>query len=100
MLAHNTKNYYNSLWSECGILEGILYSLRICYGFTSNITIPFQTCDHCNYSNANEYNWPNRAIILTADKPSNGIYNFIVPLRSHARPKSSLNPIVILLETE
>jgi potassium channel subfamily T protein 1 len=49
---------------------------------------------------ANEYNWPNRAIILTADNASNGIYNFIVPLRSHARPKSSLNPIVLLLEKE
>ncbi|CAC5413355.1 KCNT1 [Mytilus coruscus] len=59
-----------------------------------------KTCDHCNYSNANEYNWHNRTIILAADNASNGIYNFIVPLRSHARPKSAINPIVLLLEKD
>ena len=40
----------------------------------------------------------NRAIIVAADFASNGLYNFIVPLRSHARPKHTLNPIVLLLE--
>ncbi|WAR30643.1 KCNT1-like protein [Mya arenaria] len=45
-----------------------------------------------------EYNWPNRAIIVAADYASNGLYNFIVPLRSHARPSNTLNPIVLLLE--
>ncbi|XP_071152421.1 potassium channel subfamily T member 2-like isoform X5 [Mytilus edulis] len=59
-----------------------------------------KTCEHCSYSNANEYNWHNRTIILAADNASNGIYNFIVPLRSHARPKSAINPIVLLLEKD
>ncbi|XP_052826001.1 potassium channel subfamily T member 2 isoform X4 [Octopus bimaculoides] len=56
------------------------------------------TCEHCSYNNAKDYNWPNRAIIIAADNASNGLYNFIVPLRSHARPKHTLNPIVLLLE--
>ncbi|XP_036357395.1 potassium channel subfamily T member 2-like isoform X6 [Octopus sinensis] len=56
------------------------------------------TCEHCSYINAKDYNWPNRAIIIAADNASNGLYNFIVPLRSHARPKHTLNPIVLLLE--
>ena len=60
--------------------------------------ITFQACSHCTYNHAKEYNWQNRAIIVAADYASNGLYNFIVPLRSHARPKNSLNPIVLLLE--
>nr|XP_022326613.1 potassium channel subfamily T member 2-like isoform X6 [Crassostrea virginica] len=57
-------------------------------------------CEHCPHKNAKEYKWPNRAIIVCADYASNGLYNFIVPLRSHARPKSQLKPIVLLLERE
>lgn len=37
-------------------------------------------------------------MILAADFASNGIYNFIIPLRAHFRPKSSLNAIILLLE--
>ncbi|ELU15404.1 hypothetical protein CAPTEDRAFT_224554 [Capitella teleta] len=55
-------------------------------------------CDHCSHTHAKDYHWRNRAIIVAADYASNGLYNFIVPLRSHACPKSSLNPIVLLLE--
>ncbi|KAK3087261.1 hypothetical protein FSP39_003776 [Pinctada imbricata] len=55
-------------------------------------------CEHCSYDDAKEYHWPNRAVIVCADFASSGLYNFIVPLRSHARPKNSLNPIVLLLE--
>ena len=40
------------------------------------------------------------AIILVAEYASNGLYNFIVPLRSHCLSKHSLNPIVLLLERE
>ncbi|XP_059171970.1 potassium channel subfamily T member 2-like [Physella acuta] len=53
-------------------------------------------CSHCHHKNAREYNWPNPAIIVAADYASSGLYNFIVPLRSHARPKKSINPIVLL----
>ncbi|XP_064616919.1 potassium channel subfamily T member 2-like [Liolophura sinensis] len=57
-----------------------------------------QACSHCSFKHAKEYNWKNRAIIITADYASSGLYNFIVPLRSHARPKNTLNPIVLMLE--
>lgn len=35
---------------------------------------------------------------MAADYASNGIYNFIIPLRAHFRSKTSLNPIILLLE--
>ncbi|XP_050423576.1 potassium channel subfamily T member 2 isoform X8 [Adelges cooleyi] len=57
-----------------------------------------QVCEHCSYRNATDYNWQNKTIILAADYASNGIYNFIIPLRAHFHPKTSLNPIIILLE--
>ncbi|XP_043493015.1 potassium channel subfamily T member 2 isoform X10 [Polistes fuscatus] len=57
-----------------------------------------QVCEHCTYRNAKEYNWQNKTIILAADYASNGIYNFIIPLRAHFRSKTSLNPIILLLE--
>lgn len=44
-----------------------------------------QVCEHCSYRNAREYNWQNKTIILAADYASNGIYNFIIPLRAHFR---------------
>ncbi|XP_047524571.1 potassium channel subfamily T member 2 isoform X4 [Pieris napi] len=57
-----------------------------------------QVCEHCAYRNAKEYQWQNKTIILAADYASNGIYNFIIPLRAHFRTKTSLNPIILLLE--
>nr|XP_053656849.1 potassium channel subfamily T member 1-like isoform X2 [Cherax quadricarinatus] len=57
-----------------------------------------QVCEHCSYRSAKEYNWQNRAVILAADYASNGIYNFLIPLRAHFRKKTSLNPIILLLE--
>lgn len=59
-----------------------------------------QPCEHNNATAAKDYNWSNRAIILAADYASNGIYNFIVPLRAHFQPRSSLKPIVLLLEAQ
>lgn len=35
---------------------------------------------------------------MAADYASSAIYNFIVPLRAHFRPKGRLNPIILLLE--
>lgn len=55
-------------------------------------------CEHCSYRNAKEYQWQNKTIILAADNASNGIYNFIIPLRAHFKSKTSLNPIILLLE--
>lgn len=57
-----------------------------------------KVCEHCSYRNAKEYNWQNKTIILAADFASNGIYNFLIPLRAHFKSKTSLNPIILLLE--
>lgn len=57
-----------------------------------------KVCEHCSYRNAKEYQWQNKTIILAADYASNGIYNFIIPLRAHFKSKTSLNPIILLLE--
>ncbi|KAK2164758.1 hypothetical protein LSH36_59g06011 [Paralvinella palmiformis] len=59
-----------------------------------------QPCAHCGHKHACDYKWPTRAILAAADYASNGLYNFIVPLRSHYRSKYSLKPIVLLLERE
>ena len=59
-----------------------------------------QSCKHCPYEYAKEYEWQNPVSIIAAEVASNGIYNFIVPLRSYAIPKSSMSPIVLLLERE
>ncbi|KAG8180934.1 hypothetical protein JTE90_013940 [Oedothorax gibbosus] len=57
-----------------------------------------QVCEHCAFRTAKNYDWPNRCIILAADYASNGIYNFIVPLRAHFHSPHTLRPIVLLLE--
>ena len=66
--------------------------------FCSQNLLQLQVCEHCSYRNAKEYQWQNKTIILAADYASNGIYNFIIPLRAHFRSKTSLNPIILLLE--
>ncbi|KAG8182946.1 hypothetical protein JTE90_003324 [Oedothorax gibbosus] len=57
-----------------------------------------QVCVHCSFRNAKEYNWASRCIILAADFASNGIYNFLVPLRAHFHLPHTLRPIILLLE--
>ncbi|XP_067943638.1 potassium channel subfamily T member 2-like [Watersipora subatra] len=59
-----------------------------------------KACKHCRYQHAKEYNWRNRAIIIASDHTSNGIYNFVLPLRSHCLKQSHLRPIVLFLENE
>ncbi|GAB6031496.1 hypothetical protein CHUAL_009270 [Chamberlinius hualienensis] len=59
-----------------------------------------EPCEHCKFKTADNYNWKNRAIILATDYASLGIYNFIVPLRSHVLHQSTLNPIILLLENK
>ncbi|XP_064596811.1 LOW QUALITY PROTEIN: potassium channel subfamily T member 2-like [Liolophura sinensis] len=59
-----------------------------------------QTCEHCSYKHARDSRWDNQLIILAAERPSSGIYNFIVPLRSNFLQRELLNPIILLLENE
>ena len=58
----------------------------------------FKPCEHCSFTNALEYDFPNKPIIISVESVSVAIANFIVPLRHHLRPVESLSPIIILTE--
>lgn len=55
-------------------------------------------CSHCKYKNTNDERWTHQLIILAAEEACNGLYNFIVPLRSQFIGMKSLCPIILLLE--
>ncbi|XP_067877132.1 potassium channel subfamily T member 2-like [Heterodontus francisci] len=55
-------------------------------------------CYHNPCADARAYGFQNKVIIVSAEAAGNGLYNFIVPLRSYYRPRQELNPIVLLLE--
>ncbi|KAL3891867.1 hypothetical protein ACJMK2_004111 [Sinanodonta woodiana] len=59
-----------------------------------------KNCEHCKYKNANDERWHRNLIILAAEHANNGIYNFIVPLRSEFLGMRTLSPIILLLEEE
>jgi potassium channel subfamily T protein 1 len=48
----------------------------------------------------NEYKWNYKCIILAAEQATNGLFNFILPLRSKARSTARLKPIILLLKNE
>ena len=59
-----------------------------------------QECVHSTATQISSYNFEKKAIILAAENCNNGIYNFIVPLRSHTIEKQSMHPILLMFETE
>ncbi|KAF6034138.1 hypothetical protein EB796_007558 [Bugula neritina] len=59
-----------------------------------------KVCQHCEHRHPREYNWRNRAIIIASANTSNGLYNFILPLRSQCLKQLDLRPIVLFLEHE
>ncbi|KAL3891793.1 hypothetical protein ACJMK2_004040 [Sinanodonta woodiana] len=59
-----------------------------------------KNCEHCKYKNANDERWHRNLIILATEHANNGIYNFIVPLRSEFLRMRTLSPIILLLEKE
>ena len=65
---------------------------------SSKSILPLQDCSHCKYKNTNDERWTHQLIILAAEQACNGIYNFIVPLRSQFIGMKSLCPIILLLE--
>ncbi|XP_074836250.1 potassium channel subfamily T member 2-like [Carettochelys insculpta] len=77
-------------------------SLTLCHLVQEKI--PFcclrldKSCHHCPYEDACAYRFQNKLIIVSAKHAGNGLYNFIVPLRAHCRPRKELSPIVLLLE--
>lgn len=61
---------------------------------------PPQGCKHNSYEDAEAYGFKNKLIIVSAETAGNGLYNFIVPLRAHCRPRRELSPIVLLLDNK
>ncbi|GAB6021918.1 hypothetical protein CHUAL_006081 [Chamberlinius hualienensis] len=72
----------------------ILYYISI----TREEDMTFLPCEHSTCAHVNEYKWGNPSIILVADTASGGIFNFLVPLRTHYHLKSELKPIVLVLK--
>ncbi len=62
------------------------------------------TCEHRPIDNEvsklNEYKWNSRCIILVAEHATNGLSNFILPLRSKVRSTVRLKPIILLLKNK
>lgn len=55
-------------------------------------------CEHKILTHASEYKWRNKPIIIAADNATNGLFNFILPLRAQVRSTMFLRPIVLLLQ--
>lgn len=94
----NSATHSPNSWNLISFFSFFLYFFAFAR-FVVGVCVCTQVCEHCSYRNAKEYQWQNKTIILAADYASNGIYNFIIPLRAHFKSKTSLNPIILLLET-
>jgi potassium channel subfamily T protein 1 len=55
-------------------------------------------CEHKSCIQASDYKWKNRCILIVAEFATNGLFNFILPLRAQVRSTMFLKPIVLLLE--
>jgi hypothetical protein len=55
-------------------------------------------CEHKQIVQASDYRWKNKCIIVVAEHATNGLFNFILPLRAQVRSNKFLKPIVLLLE--
>jgi hypothetical protein len=55
-------------------------------------------CEHKSFLQASDYRWRNKCIIVVAEQATNGLFNFILPLRAQVRSNAFLKPIVLLLE--
>ncbi|XP_063407374.1 potassium channel subfamily T member 2-like isoform X1 [Mytilus trossulus] len=59
-----------------------------------------EDCIHVNDKNANAPRWGQNLIILTAQRINQGLYNFILPLRSCFISIKSLRPIILMFEED
>lgn len=55
-------------------------------------------CEHKTNAQASDYKWRNKCILVVAECATNGLFNFILPLRAQVRSVMFLRPIVLLLE--
>ncbi|XP_063714378.1 potassium channel subfamily T member 2-like isoform X8 [Symsagittifera roscoffensis] len=87
---------YTGFWSPQVYLIPDLNTLQPC---CLNITLP---CLHrpTHLRSAMDHNFPSKFVLIAAEYPTLALFNFVVPLRSHCRPRYALNPVVLLLEQE
>jgi hypothetical protein len=57
-----------------------------------------KTCSHKSHTQAADYQWRNKCVIIAAESARNGLFNFILPLRAKVRSEKQMKPIVLLLE--
>nr|CAB3258119.1 potassium channel subfamily T member 2 [Phallusia mammillata] len=55
-------------------------------------------CEHCRHTSALQYKWPRPPIIISAEFSTQSLFNALIPLRAHHRPRDSLHPVVLLME--
>ena len=87
---------YTGFWPPQVYLIPDLNSLHSC---CLNIT---HSCQHrpTHVRTAMDHSFPTKSVIIAAEYPTLALFNFIVPLRSHCRPRYALNPVILLLEQE
>ncbi len=60
-----------------------------------------QQCEHrLNIIKMSDYIWHNKCIILAAEQATNGLFNFLLPLRAKARSTNRIKPIILLLSNK
>ena len=58
-----------------------------------------QECEHrIHLIKLSDYVWHNKCIIVAAESATNGLFNFLLPLRGTGRLTSRFRPIVLLLQ--
>jgi hypothetical protein len=81
--------HIGSFQTKCKLLKN---SIHIC---CMNLNIK---CEHRhNVIKTSDYKWHNKCIIVAAENATNGLFNFLLPLRAKARSTLRLKPIVLLL---
>ncbi len=60
-----------------------------------------QQCEHrLQLIKTSDYIWHNKCIILAAEHATNGLFNFLLPLRAKARSTNRIKPIILLLSNK
>lgn len=58
-------------------------------------------CEHRkNIIKTSDYIWHNKCIILAAEHATNGLFNFLLPLRAKVRSTTRMKPIILLLSNK
>ena len=59
------------------------------------------TCEHKKFQiKTSDYRWHNKCIIVASENATNGLFNFLLPLRAKTRSTVHLKPIILLLKNK